>query len=118
MRKRTETVDSQELGLALGRAIARQRKKCEFTQDELAEKVGVDAETISRIERGVTLPSLSRLDQLAKSLDIGIAELLGQSSQIHGDQMRRLAELMGVLKTTDRTLLLGIAELLVHQTRK
>ncbi len=118
MRKRIETVDSQELGLALGRAIARQRKKRGFTQDELAGKVGVDAETISRIERGVTLPSLSRLDQLAKALEIGIAELLGQSSQIHGDQMRRLAEIMGELRPAERALLLGIAELLTHQSRK
>lgn len=115
MQKKLKKYQGQDLGHALGRAIAQRRKMCEYTQDDLAGMIGVDAETISRFERGVTLPSLNRLDNLATALGIGIAELLGQSSQIHSDQMTRLAEIMSHLEPAERALLLGIAELLVRQ---
>ncbi|MEJ1959917.1 MAG: helix-turn-helix transcriptional regulator [Nitrosomonadales bacterium] len=40
------------LALNLGKRIAEQRKQIGWTQASVAEKVGVDTETISRFERG------------------------------------------------------------------
>ncbi|MFR7844190.1 MAG: helix-turn-helix domain-containing protein [Gallintestinimicrobium sp.] len=40
----------------LGEQIKRCREKRGFTQEQLAEKIGVSIETISSIERGIKMP--------------------------------------------------------------
>lgn len=52
VRHKKTVVDSAELGRRLGRAIADRRKALRLTQDDLAGLVEVDAETVSRFERG------------------------------------------------------------------
>lgn len=44
--------ERQRLGRRLGQQIAARRKAMDLTQDQLAERLEVDAETISRFERG------------------------------------------------------------------
>jgi transcriptional regulator with XRE-family HTH domain len=60
----------------LGERIARQRQLVGLTQAELAEKVEVQPETISRIENGKRGLSLRLMVLLAESLDLALHELL------------------------------------------
>lgn len=117
MPKQLKQQQTQELSQSLGRAIARRRKECGYTQDELAGMVNVDTETISRFERGAVMPSLERLDKVAIALEVGLVDLLGQASKRHSDQARRLVELMAALSAADRTLLISFAEQMVEQKR-
>ena len=57
--------ESARLAKRLGGNLSGRRKQLGWTQEMVAERVGVDAETISRIERGAHLPSLPTLDRLA-----------------------------------------------------
>jgi transcriptional regulator with XRE-family HTH domain len=59
----------------LGHRVARQRWVVGLTQAELAEKVGVQPETISRIETGKRTVSLGLLARLSESLDLELHEL-------------------------------------------
>ncbi|MGQ0507976.1 MAG: helix-turn-helix domain-containing protein [Myxococcaceae bacterium] len=59
----------------LGRRIADHRKLAKLTQAELAEKVGVATETISRLERGAAIPSLARLESVAAALGVELHDL-------------------------------------------
>jgi transcriptional regulator with XRE-family HTH domain len=59
----------------LGQRIARQRRVVGLTQAELAEKAGVQPETISRIETGRRTISLGLVVLLSESLDIELHEL-------------------------------------------
>ena len=61
--------DSARLAKRLGKPI-RRRKQLGWTQEMVAERVGVDAETISRIEARRALPSLPTLDRLAVALAV------------------------------------------------
>jgi len=71
------------MAMRLGKKIADRRKQLEWTQAQVAERVGVDAETISRFERGINLPSLPTLESLAAALSQPIGVLLSeQSSEI------------------------------------
>lgn len=70
----------------LGGRIAALRKSRRWTQAGLAERVGVDTETISRFERGATLPSLLTLEKLSQCLRVGVGELLAESSGQPDDQ--------------------------------
>lgn len=52
------------------------REKKNMTQKELAEKLYVSEKTISKWETGNGFPDISILEDLAKSLDISVIELL------------------------------------------
>lgn len=71
--------ESAKLGKRIGTNIADRRKLLDWTQDQLAERVGVDAETISRFERGVNLPSLLTLLGLAEALRLSAGDLLARA---------------------------------------
>lgn len=59
----------------IGSQIARFRKEREFTQAELAEKIDVTVETISRMERGVSIPSIKTLEAVSKALSVRLKDL-------------------------------------------
>src|SRR5574343_1241471 len=65
------------LALRLGRNIAAQRKAVHLTQAQLAERLRVETEAISRFERGKTLPSILTLERLGDLLGCTPAALLG-----------------------------------------
>ncbi len=60
---------------SLGRRLARLRRGRKWTQERVAAAVGVDRGTISRWERGVILPSVARLGELARLFEIPFADL-------------------------------------------
>ncbi len=60
---------------SVGRRLSRLRRSRKWTQQRVAAAIGVDRGTISRWERGVILPSLDRLGELARLFEIPIAEL-------------------------------------------
>ena len=50
-----------------------------YAQEKLALEAGVDRTVVSKIERGVTNPSLEILLRLANLLDVKVSDLLIQS---------------------------------------
>lgn len=101
--------DSDELASRLGKRIATRRKSLAWTQDDLAERMGVDAETISRFERGAHLPSLPTLERLAVALRVEVGALLSKSGPAKADDVAALAAWMDGLSTGDRKFVLSVA---------
>jgi len=58
-------VDEVALAKSLGLAVAKRRVVCGLTQEDLAERLGIWNEAVSRMERGTVPPSVSRLHELA-----------------------------------------------------
>jgi transcriptional regulator with XRE-family HTH domain len=106
-----------DLGKALGRVIAQKRKSMSLSQNELAGMIDVDAETISRFERGAVVPSLLRLNALAKAMDVSLGTLLSQSSQFADDQTNELLLTMRNLDPSDRKMLMDISQLMLQRKR-
>jgi len=65
----------------IGNKIAKLRKDNNMTQDQLAEKLGVTAQSVSKWENGITSPDISLLTSIAKLFDITTDELLGNISE-------------------------------------
>lgn len=101
-----------DIGITLGRAIATQRKALGFSQNDLAGMIEVDAETISRFERGAVLPSLRRLLRVAAALQVSLVALLSQNRQLPDDQRQKLLMMMQDVNEKDQQLLLDFANLL------
>ena len=54
----------------LGERIKELRKKRQISQEQLAEKIQIDAKNLSRIEVGRGYPSLDTLEKISVALDV------------------------------------------------
>ena len=61
-----------EIAIAVGKAIAEQRKLVGLTQPQVAEFMGVEKETISRLETGTISQTVERLQMLSEALNCPI----------------------------------------------
>ena len=48
------------------------RKNAGLTQQELAERIGADKGYVSRLERGITIPSVSTLYRIAAAMGLAV----------------------------------------------
>lgn len=66
----------------IGQNIAELRKKKGLTQEELAEKMCVTAQAVSKWERDASYPDVTALSALAKALGVSVAAIVegGQSA--------------------------------------
>jgi transcriptional regulator with XRE-family HTH domain len=65
------------MNMIIGKNIAAKRKEREWTQKELAEKVGVNQIQISRWENGKHLPTIEQFVSIADALNCSLDELAG-----------------------------------------
>ncbi|MCD4485344.1 helix-turn-helix domain-containing protein [Chromobacterium vaccinii] len=103
-------LDVEQLNQRVGQAVARHRKALGMNQEDLAEKLGVGLEAISRLERGRIKPTLVRLLELAEVLGCSVNDLLSETSVNPGDQARYLEQLLARLKQADRQLVVDMVE--------
>ena len=64
--------------MKLGLTISKLRKEKGMTQEELAEKVNVSAQAVSKWENDISMPDISVLPVLAEIFDVSTDELLGR----------------------------------------
>ena len=100
--------DSARLAKRLGGNLSERRKQLGWTQEMLAERVGVDAETISRIERGAHLPSLPTLDRLAVALCCSAGELLSKEGPEDASEAATFGAWISELGTDDRAFVMTV----------
>ena len=65
-----------------GKNIARLRKNAGYSQQELAEKIAVQKQTISNIERGTRYPTFETLEKFAKVFHATPIQLFGTEKEI------------------------------------
>ena len=70
-----DKLDRNTILLNFGRKLRLTRLAKGFTQEQLANELGVEISQISRIERGVINTSVTTLYTISKVLDIEISEL-------------------------------------------
>lgn len=68
-------MEDRELARTVGATIAARRKQLGLTQAELAEKLDIGQESLSRMENGQISPKFSRLQSFADALGCSVADL-------------------------------------------
>lgn len=68
----------EELAKRVGSAIARQRKAAGYTQARVGDVLGLEKETVSRIETGAITPTLFRIEQFAELFGCPVSVLFGE----------------------------------------
>jgi transcriptional regulator with XRE-family HTH domain len=63
----------------IGQRVRELRKDVGVTQHTLAEKAEVSVDFVSRVERGVCMPSMARLTSIAKVLNVSLRDFFDSS---------------------------------------
>ena len=86
----------------IGKFIASCRKNKEMTQSELAEKLGVSINAVSKWERGINLPDYSNLQELCSVLGISLNEFFA-GRHLEDSEIERQSEdnLLSVVKQSE-----------------
>lgn len=103
-------IDVKEVRKRVGLSIAKQRMNCTMTQEQVAERLGIGNEAVSRIERGIVEPSVVRMIQLAEIFDCPVASFFEDSSQRVDDLVGGLAKQLEELKDNDRDFVIKLAK--------
>jgi transcriptional regulator with XRE-family HTH domain len=90
----------------LAAKVREQRTKLGLTQAQLAEKAGIETESISRLERGVAMPSLLKLEEIAVALKTSMVALIAASSTIKLDQASQITGWLEGLSEKQRNFVL------------
>lgn len=92
----------EEFEKAMGRRVARLRREKQLTQAQLAEILDVASETISRLERGISMPSLKTFENISHALNVPLKAIFDfeypQKSQDKASE-REIARIVNLLKT-------------------
>jgi DNA-binding XRE family transcriptional regulator len=64
--------DEEAYSFYTGRILLDARKKARLTQEELAKRIGVDKSYVSRIEKGITTPSVATFYRIIDALGLRI----------------------------------------------
>jgi len=93
---REVNLEKTKLVKSVGHAIARQRRLAEMTQSQVAERLGIEKETLSRIETGAISPTLTRLEQLSKIFECPIRQFFWHE---RGDEQTQADTITDMIKT-------------------
>lgn len=111
-------IDLDKLAAVIGRAIAKHRVASGYTQEQVAEALGVGNEAVSRMERGLVMPTVARLVELAELFECNAADLLTEASSRTSDQGKYVGQLLSKLGGNDRTMVVEIVERLAGRLAK
>ena len=85
----------------IGKRISRLRREAGYTQDTLADVLGITPQAISKWECDITCPDISLLPALAKALGVTTDELLSGKSEsepavkiVPKDERRDIGDMM------------------------
>jgi transcriptional regulator with XRE-family HTH domain len=72
---------------------------------------------VSRIERGITMPTVQRLVELAEIYQCGIDELLIASSTRNSDQAELISQVLQTLPETDRPMVVNVVQKIAERLK-
>ena len=103
---------------ALGAALAARRVRAKLSQEEVAERLGIGQEAVSRLERGVVVPSLQRLFEFAHAYGCGVDEFILPTSALPTDQAVWLSKRLGALRPGDRELVVDMVDKICERLKR
>ncbi|WP_186089128.1 helix-turn-helix domain-containing protein [Burkholderia gladioli] len=94
----------EQLTRSIGAAIAARRKSLGLTQEKLSELLQIEQSSLSRIERGVLVPSLERLASIADELQCRLSDLFDSAGAAPLDRAIRIQEKLANLSAAQQEL--------------
>ena len=116
MGKRAESKDLIELG----NRIRDRRQELRLSQEKVAEKAGISANTVSRIEGGQSAMSIEIFIKMVQILGVDADELLGENGLVteEDEEYQEMFCRIRHLKHSEQTVVLQTMEALVDGLRQ
>ena len=88
----------------IGGFLRELRKSAGFTQEQVAEKLGISSRTISRWETGAYMPDISMLVDIAELYDVDIREIIDgeRKEENMNSEVKEVAEKMADYSTMEK----------------
>ena len=93
------------------------REATSMNQDEVGLAIGIGKEAVSRMERGITRPTVQRLAELADLYKCGIDELLIESSTRTSDQAELISQVLQTLPEADRAMIVEVVQRIAERLK-
>ena len=89
----------QDVRKLVGQRVQTLRKRKNFSQEELASRVGIDTKSLSRLERGAHYPSLETLQKIQIELSVELKDFFNFEKSPSAEEMRDV--LIGAAREAD-----------------
>ena len=76
-----------------GQQILKFRRDKGLSQEELAEKLGVSRQSVTKWEADISVPELSKIEALADFFEVSVDKLLGREENLYDVVYMKVAEL-------------------------
>lgn len=108
------------LSIVVGKNMQARRKQMGITQNQLAQELGIEVETVSRYERGILAPSFPQLEKICKVFNVAAWVLFSDGTDAPGAQDMTIVELFKGLSTRDRDFIRSYVQAYAehHQIKK
>ena len=106
--------DAQILKM-MGKIIARKRLAAGYTQEQVADQLGIGIDAFSRIERGLISPGIPKLYVMAELFECSIESFFVEGSKRVTDQAQHLSDVLEKNTPTDRTYIIEMVEKLSYR---
>lgn len=103
--------EPQRLAKILGTSIVEKRRLLGMTQAELANRLNMAPDALSRIENGFVAPRFGRIEEIAKILDCSVAELFREKKETLREKSDSIADIMSLLSPEKQE---EVVELVAH----
>jgi len=98
--------------------VKKLRLEKRLTQEQLAERSDLTAESVTRVERGVRMPTLRTLGKIAHGLGVSPAQLVDVDLQGKAPKVsRHIAKIVAKLEDEDERVQAGAVEVLAAHLR-
>ena len=87
-------MQDNDLTRIVGESIATRRRKAGMTQEELAGKLGIASDTLSRMEKGRFAPKISRFRDIASALNCSVVDLFRDADSNASDRASTIAQIL------------------------
>lgn len=108
----------ENLSVVLGNAIMKRRQRKGLTQIEFAELLGIEQHSLSRMEKGIIAPKMSRLQEIADYLECSVADLFRQTDSPSYAKAQELCYLLDEIPPEMQDVVLELIENTVYSLKK
>ena len=108
---------TKSLAKVIGDNIASRRRELGLTQMVLAERLGIGQDALSRMEKGLISPKISRLREFGVALECSVASLFREQHEDMNDSLAELAELFLPLEQQKRNAVIRAVRELVKAVK-
>ena len=107
----------RELFKSIGRVLAQRRESTGLTQEQVAEVLQIGTEAVSRMERGITMPTIQRMAELADIYGCGIEELVIATSTRTSDQAELISQILHTLPEADGAMIVEVVQKIAERLK-